>query len=113
MLARNLVELYYSADAAAAAEEHFNKVFKAHEVPDDIPIFEGQLTLNDEGQVYLAAFLHEAGLANSAGEARRLIDGGGVKINDEPVAPKHYNHDPAELAGATIKVGKRKFLQLP
>ena len=112
-LARNLVELYHSADAAAVAEEHFNKVFKAHEVPDDIPIFEGQLTLNDEGQVYLAAFLHEAGLANSAGEARRLIDGGGVKINDEPVAPKHYNHDPAELAGAIIKVGKRKFLQLP
>lgn len=112
-LARNLVELYHGADAAVAAEEHFDKVFKAHEAPDDIPLFEGQLTLNDEGQVYLAAFLCEAGLANSAGEARRLIDGGGVKINDEALPPKRYNVDPAELAGAIIKVGKRKFLQLP
>ena len=74
-LARNLVGLYYDEAAAAAAEEHFDKVFKAHEVPDDIPVFEGELTLNDDGQVYLAALLHQAGLANSAGEARRLIDG--------------------------------------
>lgn len=111
-LARNLVELYHDAAAATAAEEHFDKVFKAHEVPDDIPEFEGQLTLNDEGQVYLAAFLHEAGLANSAGEARRLIDGGGVKINDEAVAPKQYNVTPESLSNATIKVGKRKFLHV-
>lgn len=111
-LARNLVELYHDADAAAASEEHFDKVFKAHEVPDDIPEFAGELTLNDDGQVYLAAFLHEAGLAASAGEARRLIDGGGVKIDDVPVEPKRYNVDPADLHGAILKVGKRKFLRI-
>ena len=63
--------------------------------------------------MYLAGFLHEAGLAPSAGEARRLIDGGGVKIDDSPVAPKRYNIDPSELSGAIVKVGKRKFLQMP
>lgn len=112
-LARNLVGLYYDETAAAAAEEHFDKVFKAHEVPDDIPVFEGELTLNDDGQVYLAALLHQAGLANSAGEARRLIDGGGIKVNDVPVPAKQYNMDPADLKGAVIKAGKRKFLQIP
>ncbi len=112
-LARNLVGLYYDEAAAEAAEEHFDKVFKAHEVPDDIPVFEGQLTPNDDGQVYLAALLHEAGLANSAGEARRLIDGGGIKVNDVPVPAKQYNMDPADLKGAVIKAGKRKFLQIP
>ncbi len=111
-LARNLVELYYDADAAAAAEEHFDKVFKAHEVPDDIPVFEGDLPLNDDGEVYLAAFLHSAGLANSAGEARRLIDGGGVKVNDVAVAAKRYNMAPEKLKGAVIKVGKRHFLKI-
>ncbi len=111
-LARNLVEQYHSADAAVAAEEHFDKVFKAHEVPDDIPVFTDALPLNDEGQVYLAAFLHQTGLAASAGEARRLIDGGGVKIDDAPVEPKHYNVDPDVLNGAIIKVGKRKFLSI-
>ncbi len=112
-LARNLVGLYYDEASAAAAEEHFDKVFKAHEVPDDIPVFEGELTLNDDGQVYLAALLHQAGLANSAGEARRLIDGGGIKVNDVPVPAKQYNMDPADLKGAVIKAGKRKFLQIP
>ncbi len=112
-LARNLVGLYYDEAVAAAAEEHFDKVFKAHEVPDDIPVFEGELTLNDDGQVYLAALLHQAGLANSAGEARRLIDGGGIKVNDVPVPAKQYNMDPADLKGAVIKAGKRKFLQIP
>lgn len=111
-LARNLVEQYHSADAAVAAEEHFDKVFKAHEVPDDIPVFTDALPLNDEGQVYLAAFLHQTGLAASAGEARRLIDGGGVKIDDVPVEPKRYNVDPDVLNGAIIKVGKRKFLSI-
>ncbi len=112
-LARNLVGLYYDEASAAAAEEHFDKVFKAHEVPDDIPVFEGEFTLNDDGQVYLAALLHQAGLANSAGEARRLIDGGGIKVNDVPVPAKQYNMDPADLKGAVIKAGKRKFLQIP
>ena len=112
-LARNLVGLYYDEASATAAEEHFDKVFKAHEVPDDIPVFEGELTLNDDGQVYLAALLHQAGLANSAGEARRLIDGGGIKVNDVPVPAKQYNMDPADLKGAVIKAGKRKFLQIP
>lgn len=112
-LARNLVEAYYDAEAALAAEAHFDKVFKSHDVPDDISVFEGELTLNDDGLVYLAAFLNEAGLAQSAAEARRLIDGGGVKIGDEAVAAKQYNVSPDVLRGAVVKVGKRKFLKVP
>lgn len=112
-LARNIVESYYDEAAAVAAEEAFDKVFKSHEVPDDIPVFEGELALNDDGQVYMAAFLNEAGLAGSAGEARRLIDGGGVKIDDVALAAKEYNVDPERLSGAVIKVGKRKFLKIP
>ena len=112
-LARNIVQAYYDESSAVAAEEAFDKLFKSHEVPDDIPIFDGELTLNDDGQVYMAAFLNQAGLAASAGEARRLIDGGGVKIDDVVMEPKSYNVDPQILQGAVIKVGKRKFLKIP
>ncbi len=111
-LARNIVAAYHGEDAAVAAEEQFDLVFKQHEIPDDIPEFAADLTPNDEGKVYLAKLLADAGLAQSAGEARRLIDGGGVKINGEAVAPKSYNVDPAILQGATIQVGKRKFAKL-
>jgi len=111
-LAKNIVAAYYDEEAAVAAEEQFDLVFKNHDIPDDIPEYAADLTPNDEGKVYLAKLLADAGLAGSAGEARRLIDGGGVKINGEAVAAKAYNVDPALLEGATIQVGKRKFVKL-
>ena len=111
-LAQNIVAAYYDEAAAQAAEEQFDLVFKQHAVPDDIPEFAADLAPNDEGTVYLAKLIADAGLAASAGEARRLIDGGGVKVNGEPVPAKSYNVDPAMLAGATLQVGKRKFVRL-
>ena len=111
-LARNIVEAYYSAEDAQAAEEQFDTVFKKHEIPDDVPEYAADLTPNDEGKVYLAKLMADAGLASSAGEARRLIDGGGVKVNGEPVAAKAYNVEPSLLEGAILQVGKRKFIKL-
>ena len=111
-LARNIVAAYYDEAAAQAAEEQFDLVFKKHEVPDDIPEFAADLTPNDEGLVYFAKLLADAGLAQSTGEARRLIDGGGVKVDGEAIPAKSYNLDPAKLAGAVIQVGKRKFVKL-
>ena len=111
-LARNIVAAYHDEAAAQAAEEQFDRVFKQHEVPDDIPEFAADLTPNDEGKVYLAKLIADAGMANSVGEARRLIDGGGVKVNGEAVAPKSYNVEPTLLESATIQVGKRKFVKL-
>lgn len=111
-LARNIVAAYHGEDAAQGAEEQFDLVFKQHAVPDDIPEFAADLTPNDEGLVYLAKIIADAGLAASVGEARRLIDGGGVKVDGEAVAAKCYNVDPATLAGAILQVGKRKFVKL-
>lgn len=112
-LAGNIVSIYYDEAAASAAEEHFDRLFKTHEIPEDVPMFEGELKLNDDGLVYLAGLLAEAHLAQSAGEARRLIDGGGVKIDGEPVPAKSYNIEPGKLSGVTLQVGKRKFLKMP
>ena len=111
-LARNIVAAYHGAEASQAAEEQFDRVFKQHEMPTDIPEYRADLTPNDEGKVYLAKLLADAGLASSTGEARRLIDGGGVKVNGEPLAPKTYNVDPTTLTDATIQVGRRKFIKL-
>ncbi len=111
-LARNIVAAYYDESQAAAAEKQFDLVFKQHEIPTDIPEFAADLTPNDEGKVYLAKLISDAGMASSVGEARRLIDGGGVKVNGEAVKPKMYNVDPSILEGATIQVGKRKFVKL-
>ena len=111
-LARNIVAAYHDEATAQAAEEQFDLVFKAHAIPDDIPEYAADLTPNDEGKVYLAKLLADAGLAQSAAEARRLIDGGGVKVNGEQIPPKSYNVDPALLENAVVQVGKRKFAKL-
>ena len=110
-LARNIVAAYYDDDAALASEQHFDKVFKQHEAPDDVPVYEGEIETNDEGLVYLPGLMAQAKLAQSAGEARRLIDGGGVKVDGVALPPKSYNVDPENLSGVTLQVGKRKFLR--
>ena len=111
-LARNIVAAYYDEEQAHAAEEQFDLVFKKHDVPDDIAEFSPDLTPNDEGLVYLAKIIHDAGLAQSVGEARRLIDGGGVKLNGDAVEPKAYNIEPEKLKDCVLQVGKRKFIKL-
>ena len=58
-----------------------------------------------------AKILVDAGVAGTASEARRLIDGGGVKVNGEALAPKAYNVAPEVLAGAEVQVGKKKFVR--
>ena len=111
-LAANIVAAYHGEEAAGAAEADFDRVFKNHDVPKDIPEFAADLTPNDEGKVYLAKLIADAGLAKSAGEVRRLIDGGGVKVNGAAIPAKEYNVDPSMLAGAVLQVGKRKFVRL-
>lgn len=111
-LAQNIVAAYYDEAAAQEAEAAFDRQFKQHEVPEDIPEFAADLTPNDEGKVYLAKLISDAGLTNSVGDARRMIDQGGVKVNGEAVPAKEYNVAPETLAGAVVQVGKRKFVRL-
>ena len=110
-LAANIVELYHGAQAAQDAAAAFDALFKEHQRPH-APEVACELTVNDEGKVYLPALLAQVGLAKSAGEGRRLIDGGGVKLNGEALEPKAYNVEPSRIEGALIQVGKRKFVQL-
>ena len=112
-LGRDLVDTYHGAGEGERAQEAFDLVFKQNELPEDIDTVEVDLTPNDEGKVYLARVIKDAGLAASVGDARRLIDGGGVKIDQVAVEPKSYNVDPAALPhGCVLQVGKRKFARL-
>ena len=112
-LGRDLVTTYHSAEAAVAAEAEFDRVYKNRDLPTDMPEVSVEIAVNDEGLVYLPAVLQAAGLVPSAGQARRDIDGGGVKLDGEAVAPKTYNVDPASLKpGTVLQVGKRHFARL-
>jgi tyrosyl-tRNA synthetase len=59
--------------------------------------------------VYLPGLLHELDLVASAGEGRRMIDQGGVKVEGEALQPHIYNYARALLDGRIVQVGKRRF----
>lgn len=111
-LAQNVVSAYYDEAAAREAEAAFDRVFKNHDMPDEIDDFEADLTPNDEGLVYLAKIIHDAGMTQSVGDARRMIDGGGVRIDGDPVPAKQYNIAPEAIKGHVVQVGKRKYARI-
>ena len=112
-LARNIVDLYHGAGAGWSAQEEFLLVHRNREIPEDVEEVAVSIEVNEDGLVYLPRVLVAAGLSTSAGQARRDIDGGGVKIDGEALAPKSYNVDPALLkVGAVLQVGKRHFARL-
>ncbi len=111
-LGRDLCDTYHGAGAGDEAQAAFDRVFKEGQLAD-FPEAHADLSLNDEGKIYLAGLLKELGLSSSAGQARRDIDGGGVKINGVAVAKGAYNIEADALkVGDVLSVGKRKGFKL-
>ena len=111
-MARMVVDLYHGPGAGARAEEAFNRVHRDRELPEeiqDVPIPEGAA---DDGVVWLPRLLVALDLASSNGDARRRIEQGGVKLDDQPVTDPAYEARREELAGKVLQVGRRWFGRL-
>jgi tyrosyl-tRNA synthetase len=107
LLARSVVDLYHGPGAGEAAEAEFDRLFKAHAAPDEIPDCE----LPDRRPRKLSKLLHEVGLAGSAREGGRLIREGGVKLAGEPVGEDRELAE-SELDGLVVQVGKRHWARV-
>ncbi|MGN6608389.1 MAG: tyrosine--tRNA ligase [Jatrophihabitans sp.] len=107
-VAREIVALYHGPDAATAAEERFDAVFKRNEVPTDVP--EHRMAEGDP--VHVPALLVAAGLAASSSAARRDIDAGAVRVGGVPLIARRYDVPRAELTGQVLASGKRKAVRL-
>jgi tyrosyl-tRNA synthetase len=108
-LASRIVERYHDAEAARVAAEHFDRVVRRKERPSEVP--ERELAPWGE-TLWIPRLLKETGLAPSTSEARRLIQGGGVSVDDERVDDPEAAV-PAEAGRVyLLKVGKRKFLRV-
>lgn len=103
-LAVHIVSNYDGEDAAIDAAEHFESVFQKGNVPDDIKKFPATSSQT------IIEILQLANLVSSSSEARRLIEQGAVKLDDERIESIDHTFD-APLDGV-LKVGKRKFIQL-
>ena len=109
-LARYITAVFHDADAASAAESHFEQVVQRRDLPDNIP----EVSLSDVADLPINRLLAQTGLASSNAEARRLITQGAVEII-------HPNGDrlsitagdtPTLTAGDVIRAGRRRFVRL-
>ena len=108
-LARDMITRLHGAEAAGAAEERFDSVFRRHESAADLQ----ELTLQaadveEGGTVFLPALL-ERWLGQTRSEWRRRIQQGGVSLDGEPVTDLAV--PAAALAGRHLKAGKSATTQ--
>lgn len=112
LLARTVVDLYHGEGAGAAAEAEFDRVFRDHARPSDIPEHVVDASECRDGRIPLATVLRQAGLATSNKEGRRLIAQGGVRYEGEVVTDPEVTFAPGELDGVTLQVGRRRWVTI-
>ena len=102
-LAKEITTRFHSAVAADAAEQDFINRSKGG-IPDDIP----EVSVSG-APMGIAALVKQANLAASNGEANRLIDGGGVRVDGTVISDKGLKLDAGTFV---LQVGKRKFARV-
>ncbi|MBC8146119.1 MAG: tyrosine--tRNA ligase, partial [bacterium] len=99
-----IVARYTSEGTSQKAEEEFDRIFIRKDAPEEM----------EEYRVAQASplvdIMVDAGLAPSKGEAKRLVQGGGVSLDGDKVSDIALVFTPGDAA--VLKVGKRRFLRL-
>ncbi len=99
--------MYQNKHAADNAEKEFDKIFIKKEVPEDIPEYKFE---KPGAAINILDLITTVNLAGSKGEARRLVNQGGVSIDGDKITDITAT---INITGEQIlKVGKRKFIKL-
>jgi tyrosyl-tRNA synthetase len=111
VLANEATRMLHGAEAAAAAEGAAKAAFEEGRVSGDLPTHEVAKADLDAG-IVLAALAADAGLASSKGEARRLAQGGGLRVNDKAETDANRTVTAADLVDGVVKLaaGKKKIV---
>ncbi len=109
-LAEEIVSQYHGKKVAEDAKEEFDIIFKEKSLPSDIPEAVLLPELFKDNRIWIVKLLTHVGLAETNGEARRLIKQGGVKLNNEII--KSAEIDVEIKNGDILQVGKRRFVKL-
>ncbi|WP_448587283.1 tyrosine--tRNA ligase, partial [Thermocrinis sp.] len=105
-LAYTIVERFHGKDKAEEALEHFVRTFSEREFPEDAPVLE--VPMGYKRKAY--EFLFELGIEASKNSARRVVEGGGLKVNGRKL------EDPFEEIEVSqelkLQVGKKRFFKV-
>ena len=106
-LARQLVGRFHGAEAAERAEQHFDRVFRQRQAPEQLEVWE--VTAADTEGAEIIEIMVAASFASSRSEARRLVAQGGVRLDRERVSEPAARFLPGEYL---LQVGKRRFARI-
>ena len=106
VFARELVRLYHGEAPIGEAEERYDYVAKGG-IPEDVPSFRVPEEELEGGHIWICKLATLAGLTGSNGEARRLIQNRGLKLNGEPVEDVGLQVDVSEPV--VLQKGKDTF----
>jgi len=109
-LARSIVSMYHGVEAADAAREHFEKTVIKGEVPSDIDTF--QPTPDEATRIGILNLMSQAGLTESNGQGRRMVQQNAVEIDGEKVTDIGMQIDLATATPFILKVGKRRYARI-
>jgi tyrosyl-tRNA synthetase len=107
LLAEEIVARFHSKEAARGAREQFIAQFQKKEMPDEIPEVHVIMT---EPTMTVGQVMKAAGLADSTSAANRLIDQGGVRIDQSRMTDRALTLKPNTTA--LFQVGKRVFAKV-
>jgi tyrosyl-tRNA synthetase len=109
VFARELVRVYHGDAPIAYAEERYDYIAKGG-IPDDVPEFKLPASELTDGKVWICKLATLAGLTPSNGEARRMIQNRGLKLNGEPVTDDKLNVE--VLEPIVLQKGKDRFVRV-
>lgn len=106
-LAKFIIARFHSPSSAQAAEDEFNRIFVDKGLPDEMPSFE-----KPAGEIGLLQLMVDCGLCTSNGEAKRLIQGRAVEINQAKVEDERLKVQIKAGETLILKAGKKKFAKV-
>lgn len=109
-LAGTFVRMYHGEAAAKEAEQHFVTVFQQRALPDEIEEIALPESELEGGKIRIVKLLVALGLQSSNSEARRSVQQGGVRINEQKIDDPNAELTPQD--GDIVQVGKRKFAKV-
>lgn len=109
-LAKTFVRMFHGEEAAQEAENHFKTVFQQRALPTDLPEVTVDLSAYENGEANIVNLAFDLKLSDSKGDARRMVQQGAVKVNEEKV--DDINQSVKLTDGMVVQVGKRKFAKV-
>ena len=112
VLANEATRMLHGAEAADRAAAGAQDVFEKGQLSAELPVMEVSRSEYPDARS-TATLVKEAGLANSLGEARKLIANGGVSINDQRMlSDDRHSYDQLlpDLKAFKVQVGKKKIV---